>query len=364
MSMRLLVDAEEFWSVFTEDVRGATSRCYVQTLTFEADQAGKGLANLLLALPSTVDRRLIVDDYTHYLQNDRFLYSPGNIVDGALWREARETWALLRSLAARGIDVSWTNKIHGRLHRLAARNHKKILVVDDRVAYLGGINFSDHNFAWHDLMLRVDDPVLVNALADDVLETVAGRNQGLIRTFRDGRLILLDGEHGPELQRELFDEIASARQEIFVVSPYASAPFFDPLEAAARRGVRVMILAPAVNNWGLYDAYTRVECYKRGFELYHLPWPMFHLKAMLVDSRQLIIGSSNFNYFSHQLLQELLFVTTDEEVVRDFRERIRDKDFALARRQPLAGDFSWRTRWAWSRLRMGFPATIWLNRRI
>jgi len=364
VSVRLLVGAKEFWLAFGEDARGATSRCYAQMLTFEADEAGRGLVDLLLALPSTVDRRLIVDDYSHYVHNDRFLYRPSSIVDGALWREARATFALVRSLADHGVGVHWTNRIYGRLHRLAACNHKKILVVDDRVAYIGGINFSDHNFGWHDLMVRIDDPELVACLAEDCLETFAGRNQCFTRTFRDGQLTLLDGKRNPEQFRPMFEQIASAREDVFVIAPYASAPFFDPLEAAARRGVRVMILTPAANNWSLYDGYIRIECFRRGFELYHMPVRMLHMKAMLIDSRQLIVGSSNFDYFSYHLFQELLFVTTDDGLVRDFRERIRDKDFALARREHLTDDFSWQTRWAWNKVRTGFPVIAWFNRRI
>ena len=37
------------------------------------------------------------------------------------------------------------------------RNHKKLIVIDDRITYIGGINFSEHNAAWHDMMLRIDD---------------------------------------------------------------------------------------------------------------------------------------------------------------------------------------------------------------
>jgi len=362
VGVRLLVDAAEFWPVFAEDAKSATSRCYVQTLTFEADRAGRGLADLLLALPSTVDRRLILDDFSHYLHNDRLLYTPSALRDAGLWREARDSWALVRSLAHHGVSVRWTNKMHGRLYRLTNRNHKKILVIDDRVAYIGGVNFTDHNFGWHDLMLRIDDPDMVAWLADDILATFAGRNQGVSRRFRDGQLTLLDGKHGWPLQQQLFDQIASARQEVVVISSYASEPYFDPLEEAARRGARVMILTPAVTNWGWFDAYTRIECKRRGFELYRLPWRMSHMKALLIDSKRLVVGSSNFDYFGHLTHQELLFETTDDGLIRDFRKRIFEKDVALASRHVPAGRFPWQDRLVRFLLRTGFFLTPKFNR--
>lgn len=364
MSVRLLVDAAEFWPAFLADARTAERRLLVQVLTFEADSAGWKLADLFQSLDPRVERRLIVDYYAHYIVNDRFLYSPRALVDRGLWREARATYRLADALERQGVGVHWANPIGWRLHRLAARNHKKIFVVDDRVAYIGGINLSDHNFAWHDLMIRVDDPALVRFLAEDFFETFAGRNQALERSFDEGHVILLNGLDGKRQLREVFDLIANAREEVFVESPYVSAPFFDPFEAAARRGVRVVILVPEVNNWGWYDAYARTEGHRRGFELHYYQGPMNHLKAMLIDSRVLITGSSNFDYFAARTHQELLFVTTHEGLVRDFRQRVRDVDYARARRVPLNGDFSWRTRWTATRVRAGHPTLVWLNRNV
>jgi len=364
MSVRLLVDAPEFWSAFVGDARDVTTRLFVQVLTFEADAAGRPLADLLLALGPKVDRRLIVDDYTRYVVNDRFLYSPGSFADRGLWREARATLRLIKALERDGVGVRWANPIGWRLHRLSARNHKKIFIVDDRVAYIGGLNLSEHNFAWHDLMLRFDDPTLVRCLAADFLETFRGRNQALDRSFAEGRLILLDGADGEARLKEVFDRIADAREEVFVESAYVSAPFLDALEAAARRGVRVVILGTEVNNWAWYDAYARIECYRRGLELHHYQGRMHHIKAMLIDSTVLIVGSCNFDHFACHTHQELLLITTDERLVREFRERVQARDLERARRVPLTGDFSWRTRWRSIRLRAAYPTLKWLNRHV
>jgi cardiolipin synthase A/B len=364
MSARLLIDASEFWPAFQADARSARRRLFVQTLSFEADSAGQGLADVFLSLPATVDRRLIVDEFTRWVVNDRFLYAPGALTDVALWREARASIRLTKALRAQGVKVHWTSPVGWRIHRLAARNHKKILVVDDRVAYIGGINFSDHNFEWHDMMIRIDDPALVACLGDDFLETCAGRNQIVDRTFDEGRLIVLDGLNGPGPLNDVFDLIRSATSEVVVESPYVSAPFFDALETAAAAGARVVVLVPETANWGWYDAYARIECFRRGLELRCLPGGMNHLKAILIDSTTLVVGSANFDYFSYHINQELMFVTTNHALVRDFRDRVHDPDMARARSVPLSDDFSWRTRWTSIRVRAGYPTLFWMNRHI
>lgn len=60
----------------------------------------------------------------------------------------------------------------------AAKNHKKLIVIDDRLTYIGGINFSEHNFAWHDLMIRFDDRAIAKFFTTDFLDTWSGRERG------------------------------------------------------------------------------------------------------------------------------------------------------------------------------------------
>ena len=74
-----------------------------------------------------------------------------------LWRERRETLRLARALSEDGVTVHWTNPVGFCFLEFVSRNHKKSVVIDDRIVYLGGINVCDHNFAWHDVMLRIED---------------------------------------------------------------------------------------------------------------------------------------------------------------------------------------------------------------
>jgi cardiolipin synthase len=155
--MRLLVDAPEFWSALREDLAAARHEVFAQMLTFEADSAGRALADALLACRAP-DRRLVVDSHSRHIVSDKLVCHPKHLLDRGLRREVRETRRTIAELRAAGVPVRYVNPLGPLLVRFPVRNHKKLAVVDGRAAYLGGINFSDHNFAWHDVMLRIDDP--------------------------------------------------------------------------------------------------------------------------------------------------------------------------------------------------------------
>ena len=102
-------------------------------------------------------RRILIDDYTRFWLSDRFIYGPRALRDPDLQAEVKATRAMIRGLREGGVGVRFVSPLGFLFRRLAVRDHKKIVLVDDDVAYIGGINFSDHNFEWHDMMLRFED---------------------------------------------------------------------------------------------------------------------------------------------------------------------------------------------------------------
>ena len=170
MNTELLVDFSEFWSRLSEDIRVARQSVLVQTFAFEGDAVGKRLSDALLSSTAS-DKRILADSFTRVVLSDRFRYSPANLFNDELRHEARETAAMMKRLEAAGVAIRFTNPYGLSPRKLLSRNHKKLIVLDDRVAYFGGINFSEHNAAWHDMMLRVEDESVVEFLREDFLAT-------------------------------------------------------------------------------------------------------------------------------------------------------------------------------------------------
>jgi cardiolipin synthase len=200
------------------------------------------------------------------------------------------------------------------------RNHKK-LIVADKVAYVGGINFSDHNFAWHDMMLRIEGAGPADFLAGDFDATFAGAPAARAAAFPGIRLQSLDGRNNRNGFASLFSAIADAQHSIDVISAYPTFPFVDALIAAAARGTRVRILTPLPNNKAAVRDYLLAEVRGTGIEVGLLP-RMTHLKAMLIDGTTMVAGSSNFDFASYQGLEELLATVDDPALVEQFRTQV------------------------------------------
>jgi cardiolipin synthase len=324
---QLLVGAEHFWAALEKDVAAARQRVLVQAMSFEADCAGTKVAEAIMVSPAA-DRRVLIDHFSTYSISDRFIHSPAAWRDAALQSEVGATRRLFSRFGAAGVVLRITNPAGPLLVGLAARNHKKLVVVDD-VAYVGGINFSDHNFAWHDLMLRIGDRDVANFLAGDFDATFAGRSRAIKCGFPNLRVITLNGRGNSEEFREIIDLIAEARRDIQVVSPYLTFPFIAPLARAVKRGVEVALFTPRDNNKKLVRDYLVDAARRAGIEVV-LGAPMAHLKGMLIDGRVTVVGSSNFDFVSYHCQEEVLAICRDEAVAQTFMQQVIDPALAGA----------------------------------
>ncbi len=320
-NFELLVGAAAFWARARADMARARRRVLVQAMTFEADDAGRGVAGAVLAA-TAADRRVLVDDYSRNVINDTMLPLPFR--PQSVRREAADTLAMFADLAARGVGVRITNPVLGRPLRYPLRNHKKLLVLDD-VAYIGGINFSDHNFAWHDLMLRIEGAVSADWLAADFGRDWAGQPLGARTGFGSFDLISLDGDgaRNAALFAPLLDLVAGARRSVEMISAYPTMPFIAPMAAAARGGARVVLYSSAASNKPVVRDYLAAVAGPAGIELRLLP-DMTHAKALLVDGETLLLGSSNFNFASHRTSSDYIAVLRDPALIAAFDRDLLD----------------------------------------
>ena len=322
----LLVGSDAFMAAAAADMAKARRRLCVQAMTFEGDAAGWGVSRAMLASPAA-DRRVLVDDYTRFVVSDRFVYSH-SFFDPDFRAELNATRGMFDALDQAGVGVRVTNPAGPMLLGFAFRNHKKLIVADN-AAYLGGINFSDHNFAWHDLMLRIEDAEISDLLAADFDSTFAGQPRSWRAELADIHLFGLDGRDNPAGFAPILAAIDGAKDEISVISPYLTAPFTDALARAAARGVEVTLVTPLANNKPVVRDYLVWFAAKAGFRV-RLTREMIHLKGLLIDGRRLVLGSSNFDFVSYWSQEELLAVVSDPGVIADFRARVLEPMLAEA----------------------------------
>lgn len=195
------------------------------------------------------------------------------------------------------------------------------MIIDEQVCYLGGINFSDHNFEWHDMMVELEDAALSKCLAEDFKYTWLGKNQSRSFTFSDSTVFFFNGIKSKGLYRDFFSKISGAKKSVQVISPYISEPLLPVLRQVADRGVEVTVISPRENNKSLFKNLLLSEFTKGYFQLFHY-LGMSHLKAILIDDETLVFGSSNYDLISYYFEQEVVFTTREEELVRNFKDQL------------------------------------------
>jgi len=327
MSIELLVNFDEFWARLRADISAARDSVLIQTFALEGDSVGRQLTEALLSSRAK-EKKILADSFTRVVLSDRFKYSPANLLDAKLRAEARATRSMMNALRTGGVGIKFTNAYGLTPRRLLSRNHKKLIVIDNGAAYIGGINFSEHNAAWHDLMIRIDDSDAVRLSRDDFNATWGGKDLFATELFGEIELLTLDGRGNRAVFQRVIDLIGAAENSIFVESPYITFPFYESLREAARRDVDVKIVTPLRNNWSYFANYARLESARSGIDLRFYQGGMTHLKAMLIDNQHLVAGSSNFDYLSYRLYQEVVAIIRDENLIADFRERVMLPDLA------------------------------------
>ena len=334
----LFVGSGPFWLKANRDMLAAKRRVLAQAMTFEGDAAGSAVAEAIKG-SNAADRRVLVDDYSRHVINDTFLVLSR---DPALHAEAGATWAMFDAIRRSGAGLRLTNPVGRNPLNYPLRNHKK-LIVTDGVAWIGGINFSDHNFAWHDMMLRIEDDAVADWLAGTFDADWHGKPQTAARAFGDAlQLLSLDGRNNAPAFAPLMELFGAATRSIELVSAYPTFPFVDALAAAARRGVAVSLYTPRASNKPIIRDYLVGEARRMGIAI-RLLADMTHVKAALIDGEVLVAGSSNFDFVSNRASAEYVATIRDPGLIADFDARLL-QPARLGASEAEEGDYSpWRS---------------------
>lgn len=264
---------------------------------------------------------------------------------------------LAPGLHAAGVEVISILDPGTRRARRDLRNHRKIAVLDGRVAYTGSQNLVDsfdykgRGLTYEDLMVRLEGPVVRQLLAilltDRFLETGRGLDGSTpfpvpaeVGTVRAQALPSGPTYETENNERTFVQMLYGARKRIVVTTPYfvPDRPFVDAMQAGAARGLDVHLVTPRqADQWLVRLAqesyYAELLAAKVKIHLYE---PRFlHAKHISVDDDLCAIGSSNLDMRSFTLNEEDMVFFYDREVVaglariqeRYFRDsKLLDKD--------------------------------------
>lgn len=230
--------------------------------------------------------------------------------------------------------------------RIDLRLHRKIVVIDGEIAYTGSLNMVDPRYfkrdagvgEWVDAMVRVEGPAVealgVTFLADwfvesdETLEQLQESGGARPQPCR-GEAAVQVMPSGPELpphavEHVLMTAIYSARREIVMTTPYfvPSEPLTMALVAAARRGVKVILIAPKRVD-SLLVRYAsgafKGELLEAGVRIALFDGGLLHTKSVTVDGTHALFGSVNLDPRSFRLNFEILLGVYDSTFTQDLR---------------------------------------------
>jgi cardiolipin synthase len=251
--------------------------------------------------------------------------------------------------------------------RIDLRNHRKIVVIDDRITYCGSQNCADPEFLvkakyapWVDAVIRFEGPV---ARQNQILFTadwMAHTDEDLRELLR--RPVAAAGSGlpaqvigtGPTLRAsampEMFEAlIYAARRELVITTPYyvPDEAMQAALCASARRGVATTIVFPARNDSWVVSAASRsyyADLLAAGVRIFEYVGGLLHTKSLTLDGEITLIGSANMDRRSFELNFENNILFWEPALTADVRRR---QESYIAKSVAVSADLV--ERWSWRR---------------
>jgi len=212
--------------------------------------------------------------------------------------------------------------------------HRKILIIDERLAFLGGVNIGKKFSQWKDLQLRLHGRVVKRILKSFAYTyAMAGGKDKKILKYREKlfsakfRFWLV--EYSPfrnihSLKDQYRQKISQAEKSIQIATPYFAPPrwLIAILDSAIHRGITVEIIIPKKTDLPFVDRINHRYMYnlsRTGINFFLTP-AMNHAKIMLIDEKVGLVGSQNVDYLSFNLNAEAGIFFEERDLVKELRQ--------------------------------------------
>jgi cardiolipin synthase len=353
--VRLLRNGEQAFPDMLATIEGAKDQILLEMYWFGSDQIGRTFAAALCdAARRGIEVSIIFDAVgsvgTSAQMFDQLLHAGAQVIE-------------YNPIAP------WKRRF--RLSRLTRRDHRKILVVDGRVGFTGGINIADYwlpldagGAGWRDDMLRLEGPA-VAGLRDcfaRLWKRLRGRKLRTIGFARGPAMALAGAPPGGpavrvlgqpyfrtrhEISRAYQHYLRAAARRIFIANSYfvPDGRVLRALRRAAKRGIDVRIIVPGQSDVDIVRHASRAvwgRLLRAGVRIFEWDESVLHTKSAVIDSAWSTTGTFNFDYLSLRVNLEVnvsvldaRFANTLEASFLEDFERCREVLLADFRYRPL-----------------------------
>jgi cardiolipin synthase len=342
-SWELLIDGPSFFPHLLADIEAAQSDVHIIIFGFKPGEIGNRFRDLLIKkVGEGVGVRLIVEG----------AYSQPALGSKDFYRTLREGGVQIVVNQGGFLDLDGllgSRRIDWRFDDLGHFDHRKAVVIDGRIGYVGGPGIEDHyaDERFHDVMLRLEGSVTAQLQAIFLLSwafqggPLPDGPGALDRFFPElgqgegvGVELLLNnpGEHHWPISDAFREAIAGANRRLYIVNPYlADHGIIKGIIDAGRRGLDVRVIVPA--NPGSMPARAAIRHWFRalreaGCDVREHPH-MAHAKVVLADDT-VLIGSANLDALSLRRNWELQVRVHDAAIAEAVARDLFDRDVVIS----------------------------------
>lgn len=330
-----LIGGNAFFGALEGSIESAKSSIDIRTYIFDNDDYAVQFSDRLKKLSNDVEIRVLLDGIGTLAAAGA---SSDSLPEG--YRGPNSIKRYLRKNSEISVRIQPNPWLTG--------DHTKAITVDDKTAYVGGMNIGrEYRYDWHDMMMKIEGPVVQELTRDfDKAWAKSGffrelgslaHNSKPIGTADEGQgyplRILRTKVDDFDILKAQIGAIRNAKKYIYIENAYfADNRILRELVKARRRGVDVRVIMPLDNDNGLLRASNVVTAnvmFENGIRVFFYPG-MSHIKAAVYDGWA-CLGSANFDNLSLRVNQELNIATSHKPAVDRLLEELFEADFAKSR---------------------------------
>lgn len=217
------------------------------------------------------------------------------------------------------------------------RNHRKIIIIDDNIVYLGSANINNYSLNWRELTVKMEGKLALTfkKVFNDswkIYEKPLFKQSIQLRQITKGSFRIIRDIPSLTKQRvkkKFEDLIKNAKHEILLETPYFLPGFVlrKQLMDAAKRGVVIKVLTPKTSDVTFVDVLRSKYLgmiHKSNIEILFYKPNNLHAKLMIVDKEIFFFGSANFDYRSFRYMFEIMLLGSDKSLLADLQLHIQE----------------------------------------
>lgn len=309
MNYKFYSNSEKAWRGMYEAIDQAQFSIYLETYIFRNDMEEYNFFKLLIKKANEGLKIFLVLDYV-----------------GSFALNKKEIDELKESK----IEVLFSSHF---LHRI----HRKILIVDESIAFIGGVNFRQGTFFWKDLVVRIKGKRLVKRIINSFIKvyiSLGGKNLILkeskiklkINKTKNWLVEHIPVFHKFSLKNLYKEELDNAKESVIIITPYFAPKFWlrKKLIEIISRGVSVKVLIPSSVDVFVADRANYFYMNKmapHGISFYLEPF-MNHAKAIMIDDKKALVGSQNIDFLSFDYNSEIGVFFNDINSINNLKKII------------------------------------------